>query len=130
MSKPQKFCTIWCGMTQLYKTYATSQVKQPLYVTNYTKCRHMWRPHVVDLSFIVIFYAKTSMQYALIIWLFLGFIKNFLWYFFSKAGFKRSLNTRKPFTNNITKWKIKQSWKGNVWKYLFMLPTFFIWGRK
>ena len=67
MSKPEKFCTIWCGMTQLYKTYATSQLKQPLYGTNYTKCIQMLRPHVVDLSFIVIFYAKTSMQYALII---------------------------------------------------------------
>ena len=29
-----------------------------------------FRPHVVDLSFIVIFYAKTSVRYALIIWLF------------------------------------------------------------
>ena len=49
---------------------------------------------------------------------------------FSKAGFKRSLNTRKPFKNNVSKWKAKQSWKGNVRKNLFLLSTFFTWGRK
>ena len=49
---------------------------------------------------------------------------------FLKADFKRSLNTRKLFKSNIIKWKTKQSWKGNVWKYLFMLPIFFTWGRE
>ena len=62
------------------------------------------RPHVVVLLFIVIFYAKTSMQYVLIIWLFLEICSEFSLLVLSKAGFKRSLNRRKPFKNNI-KWK-------------------------
>ena len=45
------------------------------------------RPHVVDLSFIVIFYAKTSMLYALIIY-FSRFAKKFLCYFFQKQAWK------------------------------------------
>ena len=56
-------------------------------------------------------------------WLFdycLIFVNIFLCYFFSKAGFKRSLKTRKPFKNNLIKWKTKQSWKdmyGNISLY-------------
>ena len=87
------------------------------------------RSHVVDLSFIVIFYAKSSMRYVLIIWLFFRICWEFSLLIFSKAGFKKSLNTRKPFKNNI-KWKTKQSWKGNVWKYLFVFPIFLTCGRK
>ena len=64
------------------------------------------RPHVVVLLFIVIFYAKTSMQYVLIIWLFLEICSEFSLLVLSKAGFKRSLNRRKPLKNNI-KWKKK-----------------------
>ena len=49
------------------------------------------RPLVVDLLFMVIFYVKASMQYVLIIWVFLRFVKNFLWYFFQKQGSKDHL---------------------------------------
>ena len=48
------------------------------------------RPHVVDLSFIVIFYAKTSMQYAMIIY-FSRFVKNFICYFIQKQASKDHL---------------------------------------
>ena len=72
-------------------------------------------PHIVHLLFMVIFYANPQCGMC---WLFDYF---FCWEFslllFSKSGFKRLLNTRKPFKNNIVKGKTKQSWKGNVWKH-------------
>ena len=83
----------------------------------------------VDLLPTFIFYAKTAIQYALIIWLFFKISKELSLLLFSEAVFKRSLNKRKPSKNNFVKWKTKQSWKGNVWNYLFILPTFFTWGR-
>ena len=86
------------------------------------------RPCIVDLSFILIFYAKTSMWYALIMFIFQDLLIFFATFFSSRL--QRSFNTRKPFKKNIIKWKTKQSWKGNVWKYLFILPIFFTWGRK
>ena len=58
----------------------------------------------------------------LIIWLFFETYLEFSLLRFSKAGLKWSLSTRKPFKINVIKWKTKQSWKGNVWKYLFILP--------
>ena len=42
----------------------------------------------------------------------------------SKADFKGSLSTMKSFTHNVIKWKTEQSWKGNEWEYLFILPIF------
>ena len=48
------------------------------------------RPHVVDLSFRVIFYAKTSMWYVLIIY-FSKFVKDCLCYFFQKQASKDHL---------------------------------------
>ena len=39
--------------------------------------------------------------------IFLDLLTFFFATFFSKAGFKRSLNTRKPFKNNFIKWKTK-----------------------
>ena len=50
------------------------------------------------------------------------FVNIFLCYFFSKAVFKRLCNTKKPYKN--IKWETKSSWKGNVRKYLFILPIF------
>ena len=58
----------------------------------------------------------------LIIWLFFETYLEFSLLRFSNAGLKWSLSTRKPFKINVIKWKKKQSWKGNVWKYLFILP--------
>ena len=52
---------------------------------------------------IVILYAKTSMRYAQII----CFFFFFFCYYFSKANFKWSINTRKPFKMNVIKWKPK-----------------------
>ena len=77
------------------------------------------------------FFYRTPLVAAFaIIWLFFEFWEHFsLLRFFSKAGFKRWLIRRKPFKDNFIKWKAKQSWKENVWKYLFILPIFFTWGR-
>ena len=78
------------------------------------------RPDVADISFIVILYAKTSVRYVQIICLFLRFANIFLYFFFSKAGFKWSLNTRKPFKINVIKWKAKHlqpPWGRNFSKY-------------
>ena len=68
-----------------------------------SKIFFMIRPRVVDLLFIVIFYAKTLMGYALIILLFFEICLEFSVLLFSKADFKRSLSTRKPFKNNVIK---------------------------
>ena len=51
------------------------------------------------------------------------FVNIFLCYFFSKAVFKRLRSIEKPY-KNISKWETKSSWKGNVRKYLFILPIF------
>ena len=50
-----------------------------------------YRPRVVDLSFIVIFYAKASMRYALLFDYFSRFVNNFLCYFFQKQAPKDHL---------------------------------------
>ena len=84
------------------------------------------RPRVVDLSFIVIFYTKSSYGMCWLFDYFFIFIRIFFATFFQKKVFKRSLNTRRHFTNDIIKWKTKQSWKGNLWRYLFILPIFFL----
>ena len=34
-----------------------------------------------------------------------------------RTSFATFLNTRKPFKNNVIKWKTKEAWKGNVWKF-------------
>ena len=50
------------------------------------------------------------MRYVLIIWLFFE-IYEYLYF-----------NTRKPPKTNVA--KLKQSWIGNVWKYLYTLNAF------
>ena len=65
------------------------------------------RPHAGNILFIVIFYTKTSMQYALIIWLFFEICWYFFFAFFSKRGFKRSLNIRKPLKSMLLNEKNK-----------------------
>ena len=87
-----------------------SDVMQPQnpyfgYLTNQKlkKLRLYVRPRVVDLSFIVIFYAKTSMWYVLIIWLFFHICYHFSLLLFSKVDLKKSLCTRKPFKNKFIK---------------------------
>ena len=82
------------------------------------------RPRIVDLSFIVIFNAKTSLWYALIIWLFFEICLEFSLLLFSKADFKRSLSTKKPFKNNVIEWKTKQSWRGNMEVSLYTANIF------
>ena len=86
--------------------------------------RSLFRPRVVDLSFIVIFMQKPQSVMRWLFDYFSRFVKNFL------CDFKRSLSTRTLFKNNFIKWKTKQSSKGNLWKYLYILPIFFTWGRK
>ena len=59
------------------------------------------------------------------------FANIFLCYFFSKGGFKWSLNKRKPLKLNVIKWKTKHlqpAWCSNFRKYLWTFiwhPTFF-----
>ena len=70
------------------------------------------------------------MRYALIIWLIFRDLLRIIFATFFKSRLQKFTFTRKPFKNNVIKWKTKQSWKGNVWKYLLILPIFFTWGRK
>ena len=50
-----------------------------------------FRPHVVDLLFIVIYYAKSSMWFVLIIWLFFEICQICICYFFQKQVSKDHL---------------------------------------
>ena len=72
------------------------------------------------------FLCKNLNVYVLIIWLFFEICLEFSLLGFSKAG----SNTRKYFKNNVIKWETKQSWKGNIWKCLFIISIFFTLGRK
>ena len=78
------------------------------------------------------FYAKTSMRYRWLFDYFSRFVKTFLCYFFQKQASKDCLTQGNLFANinNVIKWKTKQSRKGKVWKYLFILPVFFTSDRK
>ena len=81
------------------------------------------RPCIVDLSFIVIFNAKTSLWYALIIWLFFEICLEFSLLLFQKQTSKDHLAQRNLF--KITLLNEKQSnLEEEIWKYLLILPIF------
>ena len=78
-------------------------------------CPNLIRPRVVDLSFIAIFEAKTSMH-----WLFdyfLRFVKNFTCYFFQKQASKDYLtqgNLLKTTLLNEKQSNLEKEMYGNI----------------